>query len=158
MAEHHQDTHAHMAPAQHGDGQVHVEHALDGGGHSELGHHDDPASIAQEVSRYKKVFFGLAFLTGVTVGAAVIGHQMHLSMIATIIVALFIACIKGFLVAAYFMHLLAERKLIYGVLILTVFFFGVLMWGPWHHVYEAVGHHHNNPPDTPAPHQPVVGH
>ena len=42
-------------------------------------------------------------------------------------VALFIATIKGALVAGYFMHLLSEKKLIIAVLALTVAFFVVLL-------------------------------
>ena len=49
------------------------------------------------------------------------------------LLALAVATIKGSLVAAFFMHLISERKLIYAVLVLTVFFFGVMLWGPWHH-------------------------
>ena len=41
--------------------------------------------------------------------------------------ALFIATIKGALVAGYFMHLLSEKKLIIAVLALTVAFFVVLL-------------------------------
>jgi caa(3)-type oxidase subunit IV len=48
-------------------------------------------------------------------------------------VALFIASIKAFLVAGYFMHLLSEKKLVYGVLILSAIFFvslmGLTLWG-----------------------------
>ena len=45
-------------------------------------------------------------------------------------VALFIATIKGSLVACYFMHLISEKKVIYGVLAITVFFFIALMTLP----------------------------
>jgi len=56
-----------------------------------------------------------------------------------IVIALVIACTKGFLVAGFFMHLLSEKKLIYSVLGLTVFFFAVLLWGPWHHFVDMIG-------------------
>jgi caa(3)-type oxidase subunit IV len=46
----------------------------------------------------------------------------------TVAIALFIACIKGFLVAGYFMHLISEKKMIYGILIATLFFFAGLMY------------------------------
>ena len=39
-------------------------------------------------------------------------------------------------VAGFFMHLLSERKLIYGILILTVVFFAVLLWGPAHDIAD----------------------
>jgi caa(3)-type oxidase subunit IV len=42
-------------------------------------------------------------------------------------VALFIALVKGSLVAGYFMHLISEKKLIYAVLVLTVVFFAALL-------------------------------
>ena len=54
---------------------------------------------------------------------------LHIDSVAlTVAIALFIACIKGFLVAGYFMHLISERKMIYGILIATVFFFAGLMY------------------------------
>jgi cytochrome c oxidase subunit 4 len=96
-------------------------------------HHNDPESIRKEVRRYLYVFGTLAVLTLITVGVS----QLHLPTAEGIALALLIATIKGSLVAAFFMHLITERKLIYGVLVLTVFFFSVLMWGPWHHRYNA---------------------
>jgi cytochrome c oxidase subunit 4 len=48
------------------------------------------------------------------------------SMAVTIAVALFIASIKAFLVAGYFMHLLSEKKMIYSMLAITVVFFFAL--------------------------------
>ena len=49
-------------------------------------------------------------------------------MALTIVIALFIACVKAFLVAGYFMHLMSEKKMIYGILAATVFFFAGLMY------------------------------
>ena len=42
--------------------------------------------------------------------------------------ALVIACGKAFLVAGFFMHLISERKMIYGLLIFTACFFLGLMF------------------------------
>jgi caa(3)-type oxidase subunit IV len=42
-------------------------------------------------------------------------------------VALFVAIVKGTLVAGYFMHLVSEKKLIYAVLVLTAAFFVALL-------------------------------
>ena len=50
------------------------------------------------------------------------------SVALTVAIALFIACVKGFLVAGYFMHLISEKKMSYGILIATVFFFAGLMY------------------------------
>ena len=53
-------------------------------------------------------------------------------IVPAIAVALFIAVIKGTLVASYFMHLISERKLIYGLLGFTVFFFlGLICLTVW---------------------------
>jgi cytochrome c oxidase subunit 4 len=79
---------------------------------------------------YVTVFLGLAVLTGVTVYAC---YGLKLPVHTAIIVALIIASIKGFLVAGFFMHLLSEKKVIYGVLILTVVFFIFLMTLPISH-------------------------
>ena len=55
-------------------------------------------------------------LTIVTVAIS----RLHLSVPIAVTVALFVAIIKGSLVACYFMHLISEKKLIYAVLALTV--------------------------------------
>ncbi len=78
--------------------------------------------IPKEVRRYILVFAALAFLTIVTVAI----KSLHLNLMGAITVAIFIAVIKGSLVACYFMHLISERKLVYGILILTVFFLAAL--------------------------------
>lgn len=82
--------------------------------------------IKKETRVYILVFVALAALTLVTVGVS----YLHLSMGAAIALALFIATIKGSLVAAFFMHLISERKLIYAVLILTAVFFVALLFVP----------------------------
>ena len=50
------------------------------------------------------------------------GHKLAIA------IALFIASVKAFLVAGYFMHLISERKMIYIILAFTVFFFAGLMY------------------------------
>ena len=113
----------HTAHAAHGD--EHVADVHD--------HHNDPEAIRKELMVYWMVFGGLAILTGITVGLC---YGFDLPVHTAIFVALIVAAIKGFLVAAFFMHLLNERKLIYSILGITIFFFAVLLWGPWHHVYD----------------------
>ena len=49
------------------------------------------------------------------------------SAVAAFAVALFVASVKGALVACYFMHLISEKKLIYAVLVITVIKFVALM-------------------------------
>jgi caa(3)-type oxidase subunit IV len=99
--------------------------------------HHSPEAIKREIRVYLYVFGALAALTALTVYAC-FGLRMPIHY--AIMIALAIACTKGFLVAGFFMHLLTERKLIYSILILTVFFFAVLMWGPWHHYVDMIGH------------------
>ena len=82
--------------------------------------------IKLQVRRYVLVFVALLALTIVTVTVS----YFHLSVVPAIIVALFVASIKGTLVASYFMHLISEKKLILFVLILTGIFFLVLMTLP----------------------------
>jgi cytochrome c oxidase subunit IV len=102
-------------------------------------HHDDhnsPEYIAREKRRYLLVFGTLALLTIITVAVS----YLHVSHTMAVIIALTIASIKASLVAAFFMHLISERRFIYAVLGVTIFFFAVLIWGPWHHHYNAMGH------------------
>ncbi len=78
--------------------------------HEEMGKH---------VRIYIGVFVALLFLTAVTVGIS----YLHFSKGMAIAVALFVASIKGGLVASIFMHLNDERKIIYWVLGLTLVLF-----------------------------------
>jgi cytochrome c oxidase subunit IV len=81
--------------------------------------------ISKHVKIYVIVFVALLVGTVVTV----LMNSVHFdSMKITIAVALFIAVIKAFLVAGYFMHLMSERKMIYGILAATIFFFAGLMY------------------------------
>src|SRR3974377_1162426 len=85
-------------------------------------HHDD---FRHHVRRYLYVFYALLFGTIVTVAASYIPFGNHAINIG---VALAIASGKAFLVAGYFMHLISERKMIYGLLGFTVVFFIGLMF------------------------------
>jgi caa(3)-type oxidase subunit IV len=85
----------------------------------------NPEEFQRHVKRYLFVFYALIVGTILTVVAS----RLHIDSVAlTIAIALFIACVKGFLVAGYFMHLISERKMIYGILAVTVFFFAGLMF------------------------------
>jgi len=91
--------------------------------------------IKKETRVYLMVFVGLAALTAITVAVS----YLHLSIVPAILVAIFIATVKGFLVAGYFMHLLSEKKLIYSVLILTAIFFVALLFLPVGAVHDGTG-------------------
>jgi cytochrome c oxidase subunit IV len=97
--------------------------------------HNDPEHIRRETRVYLTVFAGLAVLTAATVAVS----YLHLDVHKAIVVALCIACVKGFLVAGYFMHLLSEKKLIYSVLLLTAIFFVALLFLPLGTVSDRFG-------------------
>jgi cytochrome c oxidase subunit 4 len=52
---------------------------------------------------------------------------LDLPLWMAVALALFVATIKGTLVACYFMHLIAEKRLIYAVLVITVVKFVALL-------------------------------
>jgi len=86
---------------------------------------EEAAHFAQHVRRYLYVFYALLFGTLVTVAASYIpfgNRELNIG------VALLIAVCKASLVACYFMHLVSERKMIYGILGVTAFFFLGLMF------------------------------
>ena len=68
----------------------------------------------------------LLVLTVVTVAASYVDFAVPL----VIAVALIIAATKGSLVVSYFMHLVGERRGIYAMLLLTAFFFLLLLFMP----------------------------
>lgn len=80
-------------------------------------------AIRKHTRVYVAVFAALAFLTLVTVAIS----YLHLAFLPAMILALVIASIKGFLVAAYFMHLITEKKAIILILALTAVFFLMLL-------------------------------
>ena len=84
-----------------------------------------PEHFSHHVRRYLYVFYALLFGTIITVLASYIpwgNREINIG------VALFIAVCKASLVACYFMHLISERKMIYGIMGFTAFFFIGLMF------------------------------
>ena len=84
-----------------------------------------PHDLARQVKIYVCVF--IALLVGTLLTAAL--YYLHVaSMAVAIAIALFIASVKGFLVAGFFMHLISERKAIYAIVTVAVIFVAVLMY------------------------------
>lgn len=83
----------------------------------------------KSIKTYLWVFFGLIVGTIVTVAA----WKVHLpTLFLTVLVALAIASVKASLVAAWFMHLASEQRMIYAVLAFTFFFFlGMMLLTIW---------------------------
>jgi len=79
--------------------------------------------IKKHIKLYIGIFIALLVGTILTVAAAYVdlGHKANIAL------ALFIASIKAFLVAGFFMHLTTEKKTIYTILVCTVVFFIGLM-------------------------------
>ena len=84
---------------------------------------DHAAEIDRHVRVYITVFVALMALTVITVAVS----YLDLPPAMAITVALFVATVKGSLVACYFMHLISEKRLIYAVLVITVIKFAVLL-------------------------------
>jgi len=104
---------------------------------AETAQHDD---VRKHMGQYYVVFVALLCLTAVTVGVS----YLHLTRPLAITVALIIATVKAGLVAAVFMHLISERKVIYAVLLITAVFFAILLLLPNLTTFE----HHSGMPGT----------
>jgi cytochrome c oxidase subunit 4 len=105
------DTHQH-APAE---VVIHDEHA-----HAVAAHdHDHDHDVSKHVKKYLLVGATLLFFTLVTVALSYVNFGTHK---ANMVVGMLVATFKAGLVAAIFMHLSAERQLIYRILIFTGFF------------------------------------
>jgi len=81
--------------------------------------------VKRHVRQYLIIGAALMLGTALTVWASLIDFG---SREINIVVALVIATAKGFLVVGFFMHLLSEKKMIYSVLAMTVFFFTALLY------------------------------
>jgi len=70
------------------------------------------------------IFAAVACGTLVMVAASYLPLPNHHFTIALVLAG---ACVNASLVAGYLMHLISERKMIYALLVFTVFFFIMLM-------------------------------
>jgi len=84
---------------------------------------DHAVDIDRHVRVYITVFVALMALTIITVAISYLDFPTPIA----VSVAMFVAIVKGSLVAGYFMHLVSEKKLIYAVLVLTAVFFAALL-------------------------------
>ena len=83
--------------------------------------------VQAHIRTYLKVGGALAVLTVLTVAVSYIDFW---GVPVAVVVALIIAGTKGSLVASFFMHLIEEKKMILATLVLTMFFFIVLIFLP----------------------------
>ena len=87
-------------------------------------------NMTHHIANYRKVFIFLLIGTAITVWASYMEFNVQNSIAGAIFVGLTIAFIKGYLVAANFMHLNSEKKMIYWILLLTIFFLALLLFMP----------------------------
>ena len=92
-------------------------------------------NIESHIKVYWNVFYALLAFTVLTVAVSYIPFEEYtflpFSPIFWILfVGLTIACVKGYLVSAYFMHLNDESSTIYYTLLLSVIFLFVLLFIP----------------------------
>ena len=83
--------------------------------------------LAHHITHYRNIFIYLLIGTALTVAASYLEFNVKDSIAGAVFVGLTIATIKGYLVAANFMHLNSEKKMIYWILMLTVFFLFLLL-------------------------------
>ena len=86
--------------------------------------------MTHHIANYRKIFVYLLIGTALTVTASYMEFNVQNSIAGAVFVGLTIAAIKGYLVAANFMHLNSEKKIIHWILLLTVFFLGLLLFIP----------------------------
>ena len=87
-------------------------------------------NMTHHIANYRKVFIFLLIGTTLTVWASYMDFNVQNSIAGAVFVGLTIAAIKGYLVATNFMHLNSEKKMIYWILVLTIFFLALLLFIP----------------------------
>ncbi len=93
--------------------------------HRDEEHHGHDHDVSKHVKKYLLVGAALLAFTALTVFLSYVDFGSHKANMA---VGMVVATIKAGLVAAIFMHLNAERQLIYRILIFTGFFVIALFW------------------------------
>ena len=97
---------------------------------------DHANDVQHHIRSNIKVFVALLVLTGVTVAVS----YLNVGIGVAILIALIVASVKSSLVGGFFMHLISEKRSIYGLLLLAGFFF-VAMMGlfVWSHAEPLTG-------------------
>ena len=98
-------------------------------------HEEYAHNVQKHVKGYLMVGAALLVCTGLTVALSYVDFGTRKANIA---VAMLVATFKAGLVGAIFMHLAAEKRLIYRVLLFTGFFVIALFWLTYLHWYDPV--------------------
>ena len=97
--------------------------------------HDDHHDVSKHVNKYLMIGGVLIACTVLTVFLSYVDFG---SQKANMAVGMLVATFKACLVAAIFMHLSSEKKLIYRILIFTGFFAFALFWLTYFHWYDPI--------------------
>ena len=111
--------------------------------------------VQAHIKTYMKVGGALAVLTVITVAVSYIDFW---GVPFAVFVALVIAGTKGSLVVSFFMHLIEEKKMILATLVLTVFFFIVLIFLPLLGHADRHGEYYTLPNAAAPAAAPAAGH
>ncbi len=122
------ETHSHAAAETHGVLPV-------DSGATDHPAHDDHHDVSKHVNKYLMVGGVLIACTALTVFLSYVNFGTHKANMA---VGMVVATFKACLVAAIFMHLSSEKKLIYRILIFTGFFVFALFWLTYFHWYDPI--------------------
>jgi cytochrome c oxidase subunit IV len=89
--------------------------------------HDEHAAhdVSKHIRLYVMIGLTLILFTGITVALSYVNFGTQKANVA---VAMLVATFKAGLVAAIFMHLASEKRMIYRILIFTFFFVFGLFW------------------------------
>ena len=101
----------------------------------ERAEHADAHDVSKHVKKYLMVGALLLTFTVITVALSYLDFG---NSKVNMTVAMLVAAFKAGLVAAIFMHLSAEKRLIYRVLLFTAFFVFALFWLTYLHWYDPV--------------------
>src|SRR3984893_4676483 len=101
-------------------------------------HEEYAHNVQKHVRGYLMVGATLLTFTGITVSLSYVNFGTSKANIA---VSMLVATFKAGLVAAIFMHLAAEKRLIYRVLIFTGLFVFALFWLTYLAWYDPVARH-----------------
>ena len=111
--------------------------------------------VQAHIKTYMKVGGALAVLTALTV---IVSYIDFWGVPFAVFVALVIAATKGSLVVSFFMHLIEEKKMILATLVLTVFFFIVLIFLPLLGHADRHGEYYTLPNADAPTAAPAAGH
>lgn len=102
--------------------------------------HDEHAAhdVSKHIRLYLLIGLTLVVFTGITVALSYVNFGTQKANVA---VALLVATFKAGLVAAIFMHLNSEKRMIYRILIFTFFFVFGLFWLTYLAWYDPITHH-----------------